>query len=237
MADKKNPIIDFGINVLRELLGAKPGAAQGGASNAPAAKVKLDDVPLDDLKREKVRLEQEERKMLAELKDLEAQKRKLFEEGVRNASEREQRVAARRIKEIDVQCQNIDTMLQSISKQMRILNGLMQVKERARLNKESGIARMIDSIDLGDLITYIDNASVDGEFHMNKFDELLRSMEKAQAVSPLYVEDDDVLDIVKQMQMAREAADSAESLEKSYNDMNRSMEAKSKKKEADEEEF
>jgi hypothetical protein len=122
-------------------------------------------------------------------------------------------------------------MLQAISKQMRIINGLIQVKERARVMAESGISGILKDIDLQDLIIYIDRASVDGEFHMDKFDELLRTLEQADAISPQMSEDQDVLDIVRQMQLAREAADSPEVIEARFTEMNRNMEARSREEE------
>jgi len=233
MAEKKKSIVDYGIQIIRELLKEKPQAGQGEALPKVA---NLEDLKLDDLRREKIRLEQEERKMLANLREVEAQKRKLFEEGVRNASEREQRAVARRIKELDMQSHNMDRMMQTVSKQMRIINGLIQVKERARLMAESGISSILKDIDLQDLIIYIDKASVDGEFHMDKFDELLRTLEQADAISPQMSEDQDVLDIVKQMQMARETLDSPEAIESHYTEMSRTMEAKARSRELEPEE-
>jgi hypothetical protein len=201
----KNTIVDFGLRALRQLLNDQ----QGTESKAPLGPVKLEDVKLDDLKREKVRLDQEERKLLSDIRDIESQKQKLFQDGVQNVSQREQIVLARRIKELDVQAANMDRMLQSISKQTRTLNGLVQIKERFRLNTESGLASMLTNLDLSELVTYIDTASVDGEFHMTKLDDILRAMEQAEAVSPQYSEDNDVLEIVKQMQMARETGEIA----------------------------
>ncbi len=229
MAEKKKTLVDYGLQIIRELLKEKPqGDGQTAASVKPAS---LDDLKLDDLRREKIRLEQEERKMLSSLREVEAQKRKLFEEGVRNPSEREQRAIARRIKEIDVQAQSMDRMLQANSKQMRIINGLIQVKERSRVMAESGISSILKDIDLQDLLIYIDKASVDGEFHLDKFDELLRTLEQADAISPQMREDDDVLEIVRQMQLAREAADNPEVIEARFSEMNRQMEARQREAE------
>ena len=228
MAEKKRALVDYGLQVLRELLKEKP---QGGEVQAPVKKaVSLEDLKLDELRWEKTRLEQEERKQLAKVRELEAQKRKLFEEGVRNLSEREQRAIARRIKEIDLEAQSMDRILQAVSKQMRIINGLIQVKERSRLMAESGISNLLKDIDLQDLIIYIDKASVDGEFHLEKFDELLRTLEQADAVSPRMGEDQDVLDIVKQMQLARES-DNPEAIDERFAEINRQREVKAKEKE------
>lgn len=164
--------------------------------------------------------------MLARLREVEAHKRKLFEDGIQNASEREQRVIARRIKEMDVEASNMDRMLQAISKQMRIINGLLQVKERYRVLAESGISGILKDIDLQDLIIYIDKASVDGEFHMDKFDELLHTLEEADAISPDYKEDKDVLEIMQAMQRAREASDSPEAMEEQFKEMSQRIKPK-----------
>jgi hypothetical protein len=227
MANITRTLKNYGMQVLRELLGPEPKPEAEEISR----KANLDDLPLDDLKREKIRLEQEERKMLARLREAENQKRQLFSEGVQKASDREQRVIARRIKELDVEAQNMDRMLQIISKQMRTINGLIQLKERSRLAAESGMGEMLQGIDLQDLIIYIDKASVDGEFQMDKFNELLRALEEAEAISPQYREDQDVLDIVSAMQQAREAADSPEALEEKYAEFSRQMESKTREKE------
>ena len=213
MADIKKSLKDYGLQILNELLSGKP--------PAKGAKAGLQDVSLDELRREKIRFDQEERKMLARLREVEEQKRKLFEEGVRNASEREQRVLARRIKEVDVEAGNMDRMLQAISKQMRIINGLIQVKERYRVLAESGISGILKDIDLQDLIIYIDKASVDGEFHLDKFDELLNALEESDSVSPGFKEDQDVTEIMKAMQQAREASDSPEALERQFSEMSK----------------
>jgi membrane protease subunit (stomatin/prohibitin family) len=181
----------------------------------------LDDIPLDDLKREKVRLDQRERTMISEIQDIETEKRKLFEEGVRNNIQREQRIIARHIKELDQRAQNMDRMLQTISKQMRILSGQVTLKERSRIMAESGIASVLKTIDLQDLVVLIDLASVDGEFQEEKFDDLLRALEGSGAHTPEISEDEDVLQIMREMQMASEAADSPETVEERLKEMER----------------
>jgi len=102
----------------------------------------------------------------------------------------------------------------------------LQVKERYRVMAESGISNMLKDIDLQDLIIYIDKASVDGEFHMDKFDELLRTLEEAEAISPDYKEDKDVLEIMQAMQRAHEAADSPEAMEEEFKEMSQRIKPK-----------
>ncbi len=229
--DFKRSLRDFSVQFLRELLKDK----NAGETSETPQKMRLEDLTLDDLRREKVRLDQEERKLLARLRDIEKRKKALFAEGTRNSSEREQRAIARRIKDLDVEARNLDRLLQVISKQQRILNGLVQVKESARVMSQTGISRILQEIDLQDLIIYIDQASVDGEFHLDKFDELIRALEEADAASTEITEDQDVLDIVRAMQEAQAVADSPEALEEYYDEAARRLEERRKQEQEDEE--
>jgi len=231
MADLKKSLKDYGVQILNELLNGK--------TPEKGAKANLNDLSLDDLRREKIRLDQEERKMLGRLREVEGQKRNLFEDGVRNASEREQRVIARKIKEVDVEATSMDRTLQAISKQMRIINGLLQVKERYRFLQESGVSSLLKDIDLQELIMYIDKASVDGEFHLDKFDELIHALEESDSIAPGISEDRDVQDIVTQMQKAREAMDDPKAMEQKFDELSQHMKQSQQEKtlEAGEEEL
>ncbi len=206
MADKKT-IMQTALNVLRELLNNT-----GKSQPVPdaAKKIKLEDVPLDTLKMEKIQLEQQEKKTLARLKEIEARKRLLFSEGVKEQiSEREQLVLARKIKELDGEAAGLDQVLQALSKQMRVINGLVQIKERS-LILSSTSNTILSQLNMDDVMRYINLSSADGEFQMTKFDDLLRAMNMNAAIVPQYNEDKDVLEIMKAMQRAREAGEAAD---------------------------
>jgi hypothetical protein len=225
MATRKRTLVDWGWSLIKELL--KDKAPTDVNQDAAVKKARLEDLSIDDLQREKIRLAQEERKLIARLKEVEKQKKQLFAEGVQNDSDRERRVIARRIKELDVEANNMDRMLQIISKQMRTLNGLMQLKERARMASESGLTNLITNLDLEELIRYIDKASVDGEFNMDKFNQVLEALEEAEAVSPEYREDQDVLDLVAAMEETRTRLDHPDALEKGYNEVEQRLSKRS----------
>lgn len=209
---------DYGKSVLRELV-KEPAKLEG---TKPA---RLEDLKLDDMKREKVRLDLEERKTLAEVRDLETQKRKLFEEGIKSAGTREAKIIARKIKEVDGQAANLDRLLDSLSQQTRLINGLIQAKDLARIQKESGIGSMLADFDLQDLVIFIDNAYIDGEFNQAKINEMLGVLDR-QGMEHSKVEDQDINDIMKQFEIAREARDNPEVVDQIYQDLNEKMEAK-----------
>lgn len=168
---------------------------------------RLEDLSLDSLQKEKTRLELEERKLIRRVEELEAQKRQLFEEGTREPSTRKQVILARKIKELDAQVANLDKNLQFFSRQLRVLNGFIQLKENERILRESGISRLITSVDLQTLQTYVDSATVDGVFHMDKFQDILSVMEESYAVAGGVQEEPDIMQIVREMQRVAESGE------------------------------
>jgi len=193
----KKSLWEYGKSVLRELI-KEPDKAEG---KKPA---RLEDLKLDDMKREKVRLDLEERKTLVEVRDLEAQKRKLFEEGVKAPGTREAKIIARKLKEVDGQAANLDRLLDSLSQQTRLINGLIQAKDLARIQKESGIGAMLQDFDLQELVMFIDNAYIDGEFNQAKINEMLGVLD-GHGQDHNKVEDPDITEIMKQFESARDA--------------------------------
>ncbi len=169
----------------------------------------LDDLTLDDLRRERIRLEQEEKKLIRQVEELETQKRELFLQGTQESSSRKQVILARKIKELDVQSLNIDKNLQFFSKQLRILNGFIQLKENERILSQSGISKLISGVDLQTLQNYVDRATVDGVFHMDKFEEILSVMEESYEAAGGPGEDEDIMEIVREMQRVSESEEQA----------------------------
>jgi hypothetical protein len=210
MADKKSSIVDFGINLLRDLLNS---TAKSQPVPEAVKKVKLEEVPLDTLKMEKIQLEQHEKKTLSRLREIEGRKRQLFSEGVQGqSSEREQLVLARKIKEMDGEAAGLDQVLQALSKQMRVVNGLVQIKERS-LILSSTSQTILSQLNMDDVLRYVNLSSADGEFQMTKFDDLLRAMDMNAAIAPEFSEEKDVLDIVNAMKRAREAGEQSDAID------------------------
>ena len=212
-------IASTSLDVLSNLIAPKEGQK----------KKTINDITLDELRREKVRLDQEEKKMLNRIRDIESQKKQLFESGVKNPSEREQKIMARKIKELDVEAKNMDRNLEFFSKQLRILNGFVQLKENQRLLSEMGVSSVLGNIDLQDLQIYIDKATLDGEFHLDKFNEILGTLEASGDTLAPMREDDDVTAIVKAMQQAREAADPSQAVTDKYSEVDQLL-SKNKEK-------
>ena len=191
-------------------------------------KKSLKDLRVDDLNMEKIRLEQTERKLVAEIDDIESEKKGLFLKGKDESAARKQVIIARHIKELDVKAQNIDKNLSFISRQARIINGFIQVKENEKLMAQSGLSSTLATIDLATLQQYVEKASIDGVFHMDKLSEILGTLEQGERLSsiPGATEESDISDIVAQMQRAKESESDPTAVDEAFNKMNTSIRAK-----------
>ena len=161
----------------------------------------LDSITLDELRRERIRLEQEEGKLARQVDRLEEQKKQLFLKGKDETSQRRRRILATQIKGLDTQAKNLDRNLQLISRQLRIINGFIQLKENQRLLTESGLSSIISAMDLGTLQRYVERATVDGLFRMDKFQELIGILEERPLEE--IEEDRDILEIMRAMEEAK----------------------------------
>jgi hypothetical protein len=165
-----------------------------------ARKKTLNDVSLDDLRHEKARLEVEERRYTARIEEIEEEKKRLFLEGSNEASATKQLILARKIKDRDDEIKNMNKNLTFFSRQLRVINGFVQLKENQRILQQSGISAIITNVDLQQLQVYVDDATVDGVFHMDKFNDILRTLDQAGHLTTPAAEDKDIMDIVRVMQ-------------------------------------
>jgi FtsZ-binding cell division protein ZapB len=143
----------------------------------------LKDITVDELRREKIRLEHEESRLAGQVEELERSKQQVFLRGKDESSERQQRILATKIKELDVQAGSMDRNLRFISKQLRIVNGFIQIKENQRLIQEAGLASIISSIDMEKLQQYVEQASVEGSFQWDKFESILGNLEDTEKIT------------------------------------------------------
>ncbi len=168
-------------------------------------KKSIDKVSMDELRREKIRLSQEESRTTSQVEKLERQKQELFIKGKDEPSQRQQMIVARKIKELDVQAKNSDKMLRMISSQIRALNGFVQLKENQQLLKERGLSSVIGKIDLPRLQRLVEDASVEGQLQMDKLADMVTTLEESERLVGVGAEDADTLSIVSAMQETKAA--------------------------------
>ena len=140
------------VKVVQDLLGLTEEEA--------AKKVTLNDINVEDVQRGKIRLEHKQNAMMTDLRDMEKQKRLLFEEGVQKASAREQKNLASKIKQLDQRMRIRERYLEGMSSQIQIIDYFLLIKEQEQLNKEMGLESIFGDMEMTELVTYMPRISV-----------------------------------------------------------------------------
>ncbi len=163
---------------------------------------RLQDLDPDAIRRERIRIEQTELKITREIDELEQQKAALFTKGTNCDSDRQRVQIARKINEVDGVIRAKDQQLAMISKNQRVLQGVAQLKENERLLRDLGMEGLVGKMDLVELQSYIEQATVEGQFQMERFTRLLESLDGAEAVFHTTNEDAETLAILDAMHEA-----------------------------------
>lgn len=165
----------------------------------------IEDVSLDDLMMARVKLEKEQKRVIDRIHDIEKQKQALFQQGVGESSTRMARLLAEKIRDLDLEAKNYDKNLAAYSKQLRTINGFMFLKQNRLTWENTPLGQLLGNMDLSQLESFVDQATANDMFQMDKFERLLGSLEESDSLTKHNEEDADILEIMKAMQAARES--------------------------------
>jgi hypothetical protein len=180
-------------------------ALMDGVKRLFTGKKRLSKVTPDEIRRERIRLEQIEQRVGKEIDELERRKQELFVKGKGDVTQRQQVGLARKIKELDVAVRAKDKQIALVSRQMRVLSGLTMIKENEALARDLGVSSIVSKMDLGELQQYVEKATIDGQFQMERLAEILGTLEGPLDQDLGMAEDADTMAIVAAMQEARES--------------------------------
>jgi hypothetical protein len=171
----------------------------------------IEKVSIDELRKEKVALSQEERRLIGRLEQLEDAKAELLDKIADETSQLKKVVLARKIKEVDAQAKNINRNLRFLSTQIRTLNGFIQVKENMRLIKERGLSSVLSKLDMEGLEAFVQKAMLEDEFQLGRFMDMLQTLEESEDVLVQGSQEDPdiarILQIAEEYKEAREQGD------------------------------
>jgi hypothetical protein len=171
-------------------------------SRGKSGRQTLQAVSAEDIRKERIKVEQTELRVTREIEELEKQKEAFFSRGVNAGSDRQKIQFARKIKELDNQVQARDQQLALISRNLRVLNGISQLKENERVVRDLGMESLVNTMDLSELQSYVEKATVEGQFQMDKFNEILGALDSAEGVYRFESDDSDTLTILDAMNRA-----------------------------------
>lgn len=148
-------------------------------SNAKNTLKRLDP---ERLRRERIKAEQAENQVNNSIEQQEQLKAELFAKGVDCASDRQKTQYARKIKQVDGQIRAHERHLSLVNRNIRVISGLVQIKENEQLLRKLGMDNLINDMDLSELHQWVEEATIEGRFQMEKFEEVLGAIAGAEEV-------------------------------------------------------
>lgn len=141
-----------------------------------AKKLTLDKVKLDDLKREKIKLENDIRLLEKEEEQVNSN-RESREDEYRAAhtagKEVQKRAVIRKLETLKVQSQGITSRIKTCYAIYQTTIGLIAVKENQAFYERLGVGALVMKMDIDELQTFIQNATIEGEFRNEQLARLL----------------------------------------------------------------
>lgn len=131
----------------------------------------------EDLRRERLGLDNEERRLKKDIDRVREDDRRLLAEyaAAKKSNDSPQlKFIARKIEELRDQGKSLDHRHAFLTKQMRILNGLILIKENEAFLRRVGSTAL--NMDLTELQMYVEEATSSGELTQERLDMLLQTM-------------------------------------------------------------
>jgi hypothetical protein len=157
-------------------------------------------ITAQDIRIEKVRLEQREKKMASDIQNLQKEKEELFRKGAETGSKSLRTVYARRFEETTKRLQLLERESIRLWKEVRVITALNHVFEHTRgSGGERLLARLSDK-QVTDVMRLIDSDDIKGQLFSEKLDEMLGLVEAADtAKEPVGPEGEEILRVWEKM--------------------------------------
>jgi capsid protein len=180
---------------------------------------KLEDLDTNELRKARVQLEREQARVLRQIDDIEAQKADLDAKGRAERSVRKQKLLAQQILGLESQAKHYDRNLAFFSKQLRVVDGFIFLKENQRVLSTTPLGKVLAEMDTAELQAYVDQATVDGSFQLDKLNQLLGVFEEDEELFKTDEEDEKIADIISGWQADQESEVAFPELDDSLSDL------------------
>lgn len=141
----------------------------------------LADYSYDELMQERAKLEAAEQKTLRDLRKLEDEKTRNFEDAKRASSDAVRQVHARKIRDINHRIDGLQGNIRRVGKLIRVVDLTMAQMEQGRLAQEgSPIVKAIAGTDTLDMQAWVDQVVAGESVAEQKLDDLLKAFDDAE---------------------------------------------------------
>lgn len=165
----------------------------------------LEEIPLDDLRRERIGLEMSRDRLQREIAQLEERKQQLFRKGKDATSNRERTEVAQQIYDLEIAIQAKAKDQEMVHQRIRVLLGLIQLKERMHLIRQMKGGSVLIGLPLEEVTEYVDKIMVEDRLEMEKLAAMLEALEVAPELPVAKRVRPEILAIVAAMEEAKAA--------------------------------
>jgi len=172
-----------------------------------------------ELEREQLRLEAQQDAIIGKVKTLEKRKRAALTEGAKKKSDLERKAMAVRYKQLDGEAKDYVSQASLISKQIRVVGRMCQMKRRETLLKSEGLWSLISGVEATELEQFMIDMrtkALQGDREANR---LLEILEEPGTTAAEEDEDEDLKSILNAMEAIGESDvtdDEIEEVEKKF---------------------
>lgn len=159
----------------------------------------LESLSEDELRTGRKKLEFNRDRILRQVREMEAQKTRLMEEGAQHDL-RVRKDKAYQIKAVEEQIQQLDYQLTAISRQIQFLSRLVFLKQNSAQIGQLVIDELLGKLDTSKLRSYIEDITVRGTAGVDRLDELVAMFDQSWIDVAVGGEDQDIARILEEME-------------------------------------
>lgn len=165
----------------------------------------LEQISLDDLRRERISLEMTRDRLQREIAQLENRKQELFLKGKDASSTLERTELAQQIYDLETAIRAKVKDQEMVHQRIRILVGLIQLKERMHLIRQMKVGSLLNQLSLEEVAEYVAEAMVEDRLEMEKLTAMLETLELGPEHTPAKPVRPEIQAIVAAMEEAKAA--------------------------------
>ncbi|MGB0599797.1 MAG: hypothetical protein ACPGLY_24195 [Rubripirellula sp.] len=159
----------------------------------------LRDYGLDDLNRERIGLEQEQRKIDKEISDLAEDESQLKSEYAQAGSPAQKKMVARKIQSLRVRGRGIDAKSAHCHKMLQAVNNFVIIKDNMEFYERMGVASEIAKMDLAEIETFVNEATIEGTLQQEKLASMLQQVSEGAEQIMSGVADESLDDLMSEL--------------------------------------
>lgn len=142
--------------------------------------VTLQQLDTDSLRKERIRLDNEERRLNKLMTNSQRKRNQTLGEYHtcrENGENHQAKLVARRLKNVDDELRGLDLRHDALNKQQRMTNGLMVLKENENFITRIAGSSQLNNMNIVELQTWVEQATEKGELTMDRLEQMIGTMD------------------------------------------------------------